>query len=125
MSRTSAELESAETPETPAVIHDLSHPAADEIELTGLFGALAEPARLTVLKTLDRHGELSCTEIWTLSGIGGAKSTMSHHYKVMREAGLVFMHYVGSRKYVSIRRAELDARFPGLLDAVLRTESKD
>jgi DNA-binding transcriptional ArsR family regulator len=113
------ETETAETAEVPAVIHDLTHPAVADLDLSTILAALAEPARLTVLRTVAKHGELSCTEIWVLSALGGTKSTMSHHFKVLREAGILFMRYVGSRKYATIRRADLDSRWPGLIDAVL------
>ena len=50
------------------------------------------------------------------------KATASHHFKVLREAGLVMTRVDGARRFLTLRRAELDARFPGLLDAVLATE---
>ena len=113
-----------EATDAPPVVHDLTHPRVEDIQLTEVLAALAEPARLTVLRSIDRDGEAACVDIWERSGLGGTKSTMSHHYKVLREAGVIFMRYVGSRKYVTIRQADLDSRWPGLLDAVLTEESK-
>ncbi|KAA2260668.1 helix-turn-helix transcriptional regulator [Solihabitans fulvus] len=104
----------------PPVLHDPDHPPVEEIELTTVLAALAEPARLTILRTVATTGEASCSDIWERTGLGGTKSTMSHHYKVLREAGVLHMRYVGSRKFATIRRADLDTRWPGLLDAVLR-----
>jgi DNA-binding transcriptional ArsR family regulator len=105
--------------EAPVVPHELTHPRIEDVDLSAVLAALAEPARLTILRTVAALDGASCAEIWEHTGLGGTKSTMSHHYKVMREAGLVFMWWVGSRKHVTIRRTELDTRWPGLLDAVV------
>ena len=48
-----------------------------------------------------------------------AKSTTTHHLGVLREAGLITTRHEGQRKLATLRRSELDARFPGLLDAVI------
>jgi DNA-binding transcriptional ArsR family regulator len=106
-------------PDGGTVPHELTHPAAADIQLPAVLAALAEPARLRILRSVATLGESSCTEIWEHTGIGGSKSTMSHHYKILREAGVVQMRWIGARKYVTIRRTDLDARWPGLIDAVL------
>jgi DNA-binding transcriptional ArsR family regulator len=72
------------------------------------------------VSALAETTELCCTDLGELAGSQGlAKSTRSHHLRVLREAGVVRTRYDGQRKLVSLRRQELDARFPGLLDAVL------
>ena len=58
-------------------------------------------------------------------GIDGTKSTLTHHMRVLREAGLIWQEPTGTTKFTSLRRADIDARFPGLLDAVLRTDEAD
>jgi DNA-binding transcriptional ArsR family regulator len=106
-------------PDGTVIPHELTNPPVEELQLAAVLAALAEPARLKILRAVDDLGESNCSEIWDHTGIGGTKSTMSHHYKVLREAGVVFMRWIGARKYVSIRRADLDARWPGLIDAIL------
>jgi DNA-binding transcriptional ArsR family regulator len=68
---------------------------------------------------LDDGVELSCAELGEQAGTAPAKSTTTHHVAVLREAGLVRTRHEGQRKLVTLRRAELDAKFPGLLDAVI------
>jgi DNA-binding transcriptional ArsR family regulator len=97
---------------------DLHHPAATELELTAVMHALSDPARLSVVRTLAVEGERACGTF----DLGVTKATASHHFKVLREAGLVMTRLDGPRRYLSLRRAELDARFPGLLGAVLAAE---
>ena len=97
---------------------DLRHPAADELQLTEVMHALSDPARLSVVRTLAVEAERPCGSF----DLGVTKATASHHFKVLREAGLVMTRVDGARRFLTLRRAELDARFPGLLDAVLAAE---
>ncbi len=95
----------------------LDGPARSEIELVDVLQALADPVRLQVVRTLAAaDAPIACNEF----AIPVAKSTGSHHLKVLREAGVVTAQVDGTRKYHTLRRADLDARFPGLLDSVLR-----
>ena len=96
----------------------LRHPPIEEITLSGVLHALSDPIRLCVVRTLAADGELQCGTFC----MGAAKSTMSHHFKVLRESGLITMRPVGASYYNSLRCSELEARFPGLLDAVLRAD---
>jgi DNA-binding transcriptional ArsR family regulator len=98
---------------------DLHHPAASEIELTAVMHALSDPARLSVVRTLAVQAEERPCGSFEL---GVTKATASHHFKVLREAGIVRMRPDGARRYLTLRRDDLDARFPGLLDAVLAAE---
>ncbi|NUP52592.1 MAG: helix-turn-helix transcriptional regulator [Catenulispora sp.] len=102
--------------------HELTHPDADTVELTAVLAALAEPVRLKIVRTVaERAGDdgIRCLDVWQQGGFTASKSTMSHHYKVLREAGVVVMWWVGAKKNVRLRRELLDVRWPGLLDAVL------
>ena len=102
--------------------HELTHPPAEAVQLTAVLAALAEPARLTMVRTvasLAGESDPTCREVWDRSGLTAAKSTMSHHYKVLREAGIVVMWWVGAKKHIRLRRELMDVRWPGLLDAVL------
>ena len=81
--------------------------------------ALSDPVRLEIVRQLaccDDPGEIKCGQIQ----LSVTKSTASHHFKVLREAGVLQCRDEGTRRYHSVRREDLDARFPGLLDAVLR-----
>lgn len=94
----------------------LDHPAVTEIHLTAVLHALSEPARLEVVRFLaDAGREVSCSEI----DLAVSKSTGTHHYRVLREAGVITQIYRGTAKMNTLRRDDLDALFPGLLDSVI------
>jgi DNA-binding transcriptional ArsR family regulator len=102
--------------------YELAHADPDAVELTTVLAALAEPVRLKIVHTVAALGGdqgMLCLDVWQRGGFTATKSTMSHHYKVLREAGLVVMWWVGSKKHVRLRRELVDVRWPGLLDAVL------
>jgi DNA-binding transcriptional ArsR family regulator len=92
------------------------HPAIDDVALEDVFYALSDPVRLEIVLTLARDGEASCS---ALDG-GRPKSSMSHHFRVLRDAGLVRTRSEGTQHLNALRREELDRRFPGLLQSVLR-----
>lgn len=95
----------------------LHHPTKENLTLTGVLYALSDPVRLSIVKHLADGGEKACgTFCLTV-----AKSTASHHFRVLREAGVIQMRTEGTQCINSLRRDDLDTRFPGLLDAVLRT----
>jgi DNA-binding transcriptional ArsR family regulator len=83
--------------------------------LEAILHALGDPVRLGIVRQLAREGELSCA---ALDG-GRSKSTMSHHFRVLREAGVVQKRSVGVTHMNSLRRDAIDAAFPGLLGAVI------
>jgi DNA-binding transcriptional ArsR family regulator len=95
-----------------------THPDRDAISLTGVLYALSDPARLEIVKTLDNGRERSCGEFRILT-----KSTLSHHFKVLREAGVIRTKTDGRHRLISLRKEDLDSRFPGLIEAVLRAEA--
>lgn len=108
--------------ETPVEQYELTHASEEAVELTAVLSALAEPARLAIVRTVADYaseGGMACIDVWEKSGLTATKSTMSHHYKVLREAGLVVMWWVGAKKHVRLRRELIDVRWPGLLDAIL------
>jgi DNA-binding transcriptional ArsR family regulator len=88
------------------------------IDTVTVLQALADPVRLEIVRQLAGcgAGELSCGQIELPVG----KSTTSHHLKALTSAGIVAEREVGTRKYMSLRRAELDRHFPGLIELVLR-----
>jgi DNA-binding transcriptional ArsR family regulator len=94
-------------------------PEPAELDLPTVLSALADAGRLAIVRALAVAGEAACGEVHQLAGLDCGKSTMSHHTRVLREAGITRTRIAGTRRYVSLRRAELQAAFPGLLDAVL------
>jgi DNA-binding transcriptional ArsR family regulator len=95
-------------------------PTAGDITLPGVMGALADPVRVTIVRELAAQGELVCGTLQ----LGVSKATRSHHLRVLREAGVTHTRVDGTRRHVSLRRDDLDARFPGLLDALLSAASR-
>ena len=102
-----------------AVVGDLEYPERDELQLVDVLQALADPVRLQLVRIVDEAaGLVPCGQIELPVG----KSTASHHFKVLREAGVVRAKIDGTRRYYSLRRDDLEIRFPGLLDTVLRVD---
>jgi len=93
----------------------LHHPEAAEIDLAAVLHALSDPMRLRIVKVLAAGGEHACKSI----DLPVTKSTCTHHFRVLREAGVIHQRLEGTTRLNQLRRAELEARFPGLLDAVL------
>ena len=94
----------------------LAHPARDEIELAAVLHALSDPVRLQMVRGLAGDGERTCGSF----DVPVTKSTCTHHFKVLREAGVIHQRQRGTARLNSLRREDLDARFPGLLASVLQ-----
>jgi DNA-binding transcriptional ArsR family regulator len=99
------------------------HPAKEDITLGGVLGALSDPMRLKILnKLLDRRGgHLSCSGAAPCAEM--AKSTLSHHFRVLREAGLIRTTKQGVQHLNSVRWDDVNERFPGLLKAIMKFEA--
>jgi DNA-binding transcriptional ArsR family regulator len=96
----------------------LEHPAAAELDLLAVLHALSDRTRMTIVRTLVAEGpghERACGTF----PVDVAPSTLTHHFRVLREAGLIRQREEGKRRWTSLRRGELESRFPGLLDSVL------
>jgi DNA-binding transcriptional ArsR family regulator len=91
-------------------------PDLGDVALTDALRALADPVRMEIVRMAARQPDQPCHAFFESI----PKSTMSHHWNVLREAGLIHQERRGTQKLNSLRRAEFDERFPGLLDAVLR-----
>jgi DNA-binding transcriptional ArsR family regulator len=94
------------------------HPQRDDITLAGVLAALADPLRLRIVKNLlERKDCMSCTEAAPCPDM--AKSTLSNHFRVLREAGLIQTSKKGVEHRNVVREADINARFPKLLKTIL------
>ncbi|MCG8365524.1 MAG: helix-turn-helix domain-containing protein [Pseudanabaenales cyanobacterium] len=96
------------------------HPDRKDITLAGVLYALGDPIRLEIVKLLAEKGELTCAAF----DLSVAKSTMSHHFKLLREAGILYCRKQGTQHLNSLRGEDLEARFPGLLESVLESAER-
>lgn len=95
------------------------HPSINSVALTQVLHALSDPVRLEVVRKLAKGDEMTCAE---LDG-DRPKSTMSHHFRVLRECGVVRTRSEGVTHLNSVRLEELEKRFPGLLGAILAVKT--
>lgn len=95
----------------------LPQPAREEIQVEMVLQALGEPVRLQILRAVAAAppGGVACGEFPLPVG----KSTRTHHLRILREAGVISSRLEGTRRMVSLRREDLDALYPGLLDSIL------
>jgi len=91
-------------------------PARAELELSAVLHALSDPVRLQIVAALSDGTEHSCGSL----ELPVTKSTCTHHFRVLREAGVIRQRHEGTSRLNSLRRDDLEARFPGLLETVLR-----
>lgn len=92
----------------------IPHPEADQLQLTGVLHALSDPVRLQIVWSLADGREVSCGRL----AVDVSKSTLTHHLKVLRDAGLTHTRTEGVQRLVSLRRDDVERRFPGLLELV-------
>ncbi|MDY7574879.1 helix-turn-helix domain-containing protein [Actimicrobium sp. CCI2.3] len=97
----------------------LKHPAPHDLALERVLYALSDSIRLDIVRHLARVDVATCGE---LDG-GRPKSTVSHHFKVLREAGLVMTENNGTNHMNRLRRVDIESRFPGLLAAILKQDA--
>jgi len=93
----------------------LRHPELQQVTLSQALSALSDPVRLEIVRMAAEQKGQPCNAFTTAI----PKSTASHHWRVLREAGLIYQEAVGTQRLNHLRRDEFDRRFPGLLDAVL------
>ncbi len=98
-------------------MRSVKHPEIETVDLTDIMYALSDPTRVEIVLTLHRKdrpmtcGELDCDR---------PKSSMSHHFKILRGAGIVKTEIRGTEHINSLRLTELEKRFPGVMKAVLK-----
>jgi DNA-binding transcriptional ArsR family regulator len=91
------------------------HPDPGQISLSGVFDALSDPVRRLIVARLARHGELNCSCFLDY----GSKTAISYHLARLREAGITRTRRDGKLHYMALRTADLEQRFPGLIQPVL------
>src|SRR5437660_12640599 len=96
-------------------MRSLHHPRTEEISLEDVLHALSDPVRLKIVDAIADREERNCGSVEA----SVSKSTLSHHFKVLREAGVTHTRANGTQRLISLRRDDLEARFPGLIDSVL------
>jgi DNA-binding transcriptional ArsR family regulator len=101
----------------------LAHPTADQISLPNVLAVLGDPTRLTIVRYLaSKEGvPLNCSQFLDL----GSKTNLSYHLAKLREAGVTRAEVVGTSRLITLRRDDLDRRFPGLLDSVIAAAGDD
>jgi DNA-binding transcriptional ArsR family regulator len=97
------------------------HPEVSQFGLQQVLEALVDPVRRSIVTQLGSSGEdIKCGDF----DMPVSKSTATHHFKVLREAGLIRQYYVGTSRLNALRRAEMNEAFPGLLDALTTPGAK-
>ncbi len=97
----------------------LPQPTTEELDLVAVLHALADPTRLELVRDLARHQQPYTCNVGAYH-LDITAATLSHHWKVLREAGITTTYASGRNRLIELRRADLGERFPGLLDVVLR-----
>lgn len=96
-----------------------NHPEPEQIQLENVLFALGNPLRLAIIRQLADGSEMSCN---ALRPQDVAKSTMTHHWRVLRDSGVIWQRPQGRENIISLRREDLDARFPGLMAILLKVQ---
>ena len=95
----------------------INHPTRSQLELSAVLHALSDPVRLMIIAELAKgEREYTCGSF----ELPVTKSTCTHHFKVLREAGLIAQRQQGTTRLNSLRRDDLEARFPGVLETILQ-----
>jgi DNA-binding transcriptional ArsR family regulator len=101
--------------------HDLPGPARDEIDLAAVLHALSDPVRLGIVCDLRGAGdERRCGSF----DAPVTKSTLTHHFRVLREAGVIVQRQEGTARLSRLRSEDLEQRFPGVLEAIIRAGAR-
>ncbi len=96
----------------------IHHPSTGELDLARVLRAVGDPVRLAIVRLLVDERERTCTELQEALGL--PSSTCSYHLRLLREAGITRTRAQGTERHMTVRRADLEERFPGLLDALVQ-----
>ena len=98
-------------------MRQMKHPPIDQVDMTDIMHALSDPTRLEIIRCLaSKHQPMTCGELV----LDRPKSSMSHHFKILRSAGLVRTVIEGTEHMNSLRLAEIEKKFPNVLSSILK-----
>ncbi len=101
-------------------MRSLLHPALEDVTVEAILHALADPVRVAIYAAIAGSDcSQICSTFVNITNRGVPKSTLSQHFKVLREAGLIRSERRGVELHNTSRGAEIDARFPGLIEAIV------
>lgn len=98
-------------------MRNFNHPQPENIELSQVLHALGDPTRLSIVRKLAQSECLSCGDVCTET----PRSTLTHHLRILREAGVIHTTKQGQTHNNALRVDDLNQRFPKLLDTILTT----
>jgi DNA-binding transcriptional ArsR family regulator len=102
----------------------LIHPQIDDVRVEAILYALSDPVRAAIFRQIASSGQArTCSAFATVSERAVPKSTLSQHFKVLREAGLIRSERQGVEMRNTSRCQEIEARFPGLIPAIIRAQA--
>ncbi len=96
-------------------MRELVEPGRADLRLTAVLHALSDPTRLSIVRALAGGEKRACGEFET----GLTKPSLTYHFRVLRESGITYTRRDGRNNFISLRRGDLDAQFPGLIGTVL------
>ncbi|AIJ27095.1 ArsR/SmtB family transcription factor [Amycolatopsis methanolica] len=99
-------------------MRSLPHPARESLTLAPVLHALGDPVRLELVRRASGSPGSTCAVL--ADGLDVPMSTLTNHWRILREAGVITMTVDGRHRRIQVRRDDLDERFPGLLDPILR-----
>jgi DNA-binding transcriptional ArsR family regulator len=99
----------------------LIHPSVDDLRVETILYALSDPVRAAIFRQIaGSSGARTCAQFAQVSDRSVPKSTLSQHFKVLREAGLIHSERQGVEMRNTSRCQEIEGRFPGLIPAIIR-----
>jgi DNA-binding transcriptional ArsR family regulator len=108
------------SPDYPKAMKTPQHPDRDRIALSDVLDALSDPTRRTMVRMLAECTEANCKSFEML----GAKTNLTYHLTRLREAGVINVRPEGTMRFITLRLDDLEARFPGLMTAVIEAERR-
>jgi DNA-binding transcriptional ArsR family regulator len=104
--------------EATAAREKIPHPSSSALDLATIMRTVGDPVRLDIVRLLGDGREWSCSEL--ADAVGIPASTGSYHRRLLREAGVTRTRADGVRRFMSLRRDDLEERFPGLVGVLTR-----
>jgi DNA-binding transcriptional ArsR family regulator len=97
-------------------VREIRHPAASDLDLANILRTVGDPVRLAIVRLLSDDRERTCAAVGDIVGLPA--STLSYHLRLLREAGVTRTRAEGTERHVSLRRADLERLYPGLLEVL-------